>query len=128
MLLKLALNTFARISSFFPQALKTQPTNLNKIPVSSTLNLLPQNLTFVPVHHSPLHIHRIERPVHEFSSTNEIDEHPSERKMALTYGEQELQAAIAMMEERVEEAAKRGVKLSHEEAFVPVYRRLVPWE
>jgi len=51
-----------------------------------------------------------------------------ERKTALTYEECELQAAIAMMEERIKEAAKRGEKLSCEEAFIPVYRRLVPWE
>jgi hypothetical protein len=51
----------------------------------------------------------------------------NECKMVSTYAERELQAAIAMMEERIKEAAKRGVKLSREEAFVPVYRRLVTW-
>jgi hypothetical protein len=51
-----------------------------------------------------------------------------ERKMPPTYAECELQAAIAMMEERIKEATKRGVKLSREEAFVPDFRRLVPWE
>jgi len=48
--------------------------------------------------------------------------------MPLTYVECELQATVAMTEERIEEVVKRVVKLSREEAIVPGFRRLVPSE